>query len=97
MRDQNDRANKPQLIKDLLARYTRMRAPEGAVLDVVIKAAAQAGMAISKKDIRYAVHTKTVHVVCVGPKKQEILLRRKQILTQCRDALGQKNAPTTIL
>ncbi len=87
-----------QSLQGLLARYTALRAPQGAVIEVFITSVQDVcGVGIQKTVVTYKPHTKTIGLSFAGPRKTEILLHKKAILEHCRRSLGDKNAPTNIV
>lgn len=92
------RGNTPKPIQGLLARYTKLRAPEGAILAVVIRVVHDvAHIKLERRDVRYTVLTKTIGLLCAGPKRHEIMLKKGEILSRCRSELGPENAPKALV
>ena len=82
----------------LLERYkTHLRAPEGAVIDVFVQVARSCGVALTKHECRYTVAARTLSVQVSAPKKIEVLLKKKHILSALEKELGFKNAPLDII
>jgi predicted amino acid dehydrogenase len=88
----------PLSIKNLLAHYTsRIRAPQGIVCKEVVKAYTELGIPCTESDVAYTPATKTVTITAVGPKKIEMLMRKKEALTRVRATLSERDAPADII
>ena len=95
-RSYNDHATS---IKDLFAVYRkRLRAPQKSVIkEVVVVVRGVVPVEVTEKYFSYNVHTRTVTIHAPSVLKTEILQRKKDILHQLQERLGQQNTPTTIL
>lgn len=92
------RTRKLESLGNLLERYkTHLKAPQGAVLEAFVRTAARHGISIKKSECRYNPTARTLSVVTSGPKKMEVLLRKKVLLEDLFLELGQKNVPKDII
>jgi hypothetical protein len=88
----------PFSIKDLLARYaSRVRAPQWIVRQEVVKAYRDLGVECVESEIAYTPSTKTVTITAMGPKRIEMLMRKKEALTRVRGTLPERDAPSDIV
>ncbi len=82
----------------LLARYKRLKAPQGAVIAVFLTAVKEVcGLEIKKAVVGYRPATKTLSVALAGPLKNEIILNQKRILAECRKQLDEASTPRAIV
>ncbi len=82
----------------LLARYKRLKAPQGAVVAVFLVAVKDVcGFELKKAVVGYRPGTKTLSVSLAGPLKNEIILNQKRILVECRKQLDEASAPKAIV
>lgn len=92
------RGGRVQLLRDLLVRYSNLTAPEGAVLEVFVSAVKEVcGISLQKNSLKYSVSSKTIGLSFSGPRKTEIQLHAREILAFCKNTLGEKSAPVTIV
>lgn len=87
----------PLSIKNLLARYaSKVRAPQGVVRTEVARAYTDLGIKCAEHEVSYTPGTRMVTIKAVGPKRIEMLMRKKEALTRVRAALPERDAPTDI-
>ncbi len=86
-------------ISDLFAAYKkRFRPPQGVVVTTFCAVVeTELGVALSRTQVRYSVHTRTLSVQANGPLKSELLLRQKRLLELCGTVLGAESVPTCIV
>ncbi len=88
----------PLSIKNLLARYaSKMRAPQGIVRTEVARAYTELGIECTDKEVNYTPGTRLVTITAVGPKRIEMLMRKKEALTRVKAVLSERDAPTDII
>jgi hypothetical protein len=88
----------PLSIKNLLARYTsKIRAPQGIVRTEVVKAYGDIGIQCTEQEVSYTPGTRTVTITAMGPKRIEMLMRKKEALTRVRASLSERDAPIDIV
>ena len=76
----------------------RLRAPEGSVVSSCIEVVHDVlGISLTKNDISYTPHSRTLTFRARGPLKAELLMHREDILGHLRGRLGVEHAPHTIL
>lgn len=85
-------------LSDLFDKYKKiLKAPQGVVVDCFIEVVDDLiGIKISKEQISYTVHTRTLSVRVSGPLKSEIKLRKKELLVHIKGRLGD-GAPLEII
>ena len=87
-----------QSLGSLLSRYKSLKAPQGAVTDVFIRAVLQVcRIPLTKSQVTYKPASKTIGLSFGGPRKSEIILHKKDILRECEKELGAASAPGGIL
>ena len=92
------RGEKVHTITDLLAKYKKLQAPQGAVTDVFARVVKEVlCVEISKKALTFTVSTRVMYVALSGPIKQELRLNAKKILLLCARELGEASAPKSLL
>jgi len=86
-------------IGDLFDVYKKkLRAPQGSVCkearEVIMDLT---GVELTERDLSYRVGSRTLSIHKTGPLKQELMLRKDEILTHLTGRLGEAGAPTDIL
>ncbi len=86
-------------VSSLFAKYAKLiRAPQGSVIQASIEAIKHLyGVTVSKTDLAYQVHSKTLVLHVRGPIKSEILFNKENFLKEIAGRIGAENAPKHIL
>lgn len=91
------RGKELQPLQNLLARFSNLRPPQKAVIDVFCDAVQTAcGVAVPRQAVRYTVSTRTIGIAIAGPLKSEVRQKRTEILKHCTSVLGM-HAPKEIV
>lgn len=87
-----------QSLGSLLSRYRTLTPPQGIVVDVFIEVVSSVCVvSLKKTQISYKPTTKTIGLLFAGPRKNEILLNKNEILRECAKRLGQAQTPRLII
>lgn len=91
--------NGGKALGDLLqAVQSRFKAPEGAVIEVVVEVVADiTTIPLSKEMVSYTPHNRTLYIKARGPIRSEILQHKEEILRHCTGRLGIRSAPQKIV
>ena len=93
------KTNELKKVSDLFAKYKKiLTPPEGPVLDAFCELVYDlCGCQVDKKQISYNVFTRTIHTRLPGPLKNEIFLKKDDLINQLKIQLGAKGSPKNIL
>lgn len=92
------RGEKVHTVADLLAKYKKIQAPQGAVTEVFVRAVFEVvGVEIPITKLTYNPQARTMYTTLGGPLKQELRLKSAQILRVCARELGATSAPKTLV
>ena len=91
--------NTPTKISDLFEGYRkRLKAPQGTVVDATVDVIQDLlGITLSPNLVSYTPQSRTLRIHAHGTIRNEIFLRRDEILVHVRGRLGPQNAPTAII
>ena len=91
--------NEIKKVSDLFAKYKKILIPpEGPVLDLFCDLVYDlCGYKVDRKQISYNVFTRTIHTRLPGPLKNEIFLKKDDLINQLRIQLGKRGSPKNIL
>lgn len=86
-------------LSTLFEKYKKvLKAPQGSVIDCFVEVVEDLlRIKIEKDKVTYTVHTKTLAVRVQGPLRNEIRLRKDEILSHMKGRLGEPSAPKEIL
>jgi hypothetical protein len=85
-------------IKSILEAYrARLRAPQGVVVDEVVKAYTEVGVRCTSSDFSYTPSTKIVTITAGGPHKMELRMRKDHVLQSVGRRLRADDVPQDIL
>ena len=96
---EDDTYHGPVRIGTLFEKYRqRLRPPQGIVITAFCAVAtAELGVPLAPTAVRYNSHSRILSITSSGPHKTELLLRKAQILAECRQTLGEHGAPQYIV
>lgn len=86
-------------LSTLFEKYKKiLKAPQGSVIESFREVSSELiGIDIQKSKITYNVHSRVLSVNVQGPLKNEIKLRKEEILSHIKGRLGEASAPTEII
>jgi hypothetical protein len=86
-------------LSTLFDKYKKiLKAPQGTVIESFIEVVEElVGIKIEKSRVTYKVHSRVLAVNAQGPLKNEIRLRKEEILAHLKGRLGEQSAPVEIL
>ena len=83
---------------DLFAKYKKLTPPEGRVTTTFCEIVFDLyGFKVDKKQISYNPVTGTIHTRLPGPLKNELYLKKEELINHLKGRLGDKHAPKNII
>jgi hypothetical protein len=86
-------------LSSLFEKYTKLlKAPQGVVVDAFREVVQDVlNLDIPKEKITYTVRSRTLSVAVFGPRKSEIQLHKREIISHLKGRLGEQSAPLEII